>query len=97
MKLNFHIQDNIHLKTRFNDKKTFRTSVEYLNIPEDYEDFVYNVSEGLTTITGYIGKKKLLEIPPYLGDGATAIIDKTAFTESEITGVWIPEGVVEIR
>lgn len=55
------------------------------------------IADDATTVTGYIGNRKLLEIPPYLGGGATTIIDKTAFTESEITGVWIPEGVTEIR
>lgn len=97
MNLKFNIGGSVKFGVSPEDKNKFGMSVEYLKIPEDYSDFIFDVSDGKTTVTGYIGSKKLLEIPPYLGGGATTIIDKTAFTESKITGVWIPEGVTEIR
>ena len=61
------------------------------------EDYRYTVNNGISTVTAYLGTSLHPEIPSTLGGGATTIIDKTAFTESEITGVWIPEGVIEIR
>lgn len=61
------------------------------------EDYRYTVNNGISTVTAYLGTSLHPEIPSNLGGGATTIIDKTAFTESEITGVWIPEGVTEIR
>lgn len=97
MNLKFRIQDGIQLKTSFGNKKKFGVSVGYLQPVGDTDDFIYTVSDGITTVTGYKGSKKLVEIPDTLGGGATTIIDKNAFTESDITGVWIPEGVTEIR
>ena len=61
------------------------------------EDYRYTVNNGISTVTAYLGTSLHPEIPSTLGGGATTIIDKKAFTESEITGVWIPEGVTEIR
>lgn len=61
------------------------------------DDYRYTVNDSISTVTAYLGTSPHPEIPDILGGGATTIIDKTAFTESEITGVWIPEGVVEIR
>lgn len=61
------------------------------------EDYRYTVNNGISTVTAYLGTSLHPEIPSNLGGGATTIIDKTAFTELEITGVWIPEGVTEIR
>lgn len=60
------------------------------------DDYRYTVNDGISTVTAYIGTSMHPEIPDILGSGTTTIIDKTAFTESEITGVWIPEGVTEI-
>ena len=97
MNLKFRIQEGIHLKTAIRSKKNFGVSVGYLQPVGDAENFIYTVSNGITTVTGYKGRKKLVEIPSTLGGGATTIIDKKAFTESDITGVWIPEGVTEIR
>lgn len=97
MNLKFRINEGIHLKTAIGSKKNFAVSVGYLQPIGDTEDFIYTVSNDLATVTGYKGSKNLVEIPSTLGGGATTIIDKTAFTESEITGVWIPEGVTEIR
>ncbi|MCM1008835.1 MAG: hypothetical protein NC485_13145 [Ruminococcus flavefaciens] len=97
MNLKFRIQESIHLKTAIRNQKNFAVSIGYLQPVGDTEDFIYTVSNGLATVTGYKGNKNLVEIPSNLGGGATTIIDKTAFTESEITGVWIPEGVTEIR
>lgn len=61
------------------------------------EDYRYTVNNGISTVTAYLGASLHPEIPNTLGGGATTIIDKKAFTESDITGVWIPEGVTEIR
>ena len=61
------------------------------------EDYRYTVNNGISTVTAYLGTSLHPEIPSTLGGGATTIIDKKAFTESDITGVWIPEGVTEIR
>lgn len=60
-------------------------------------DYTYTVSNGITTVTGYIGSSLYPEIPTKLGGGATTVIDDHAFTDSEITAVFIPEGVTEIR
>lgn len=60
-------------------------------------DYTYTVSNGITTVTGYIGSSLYPEIPTKLGGGATTIIDDHAFTDSDITAVFIPEGVTEIR
>lgn len=60
-------------------------------------DYRYTVNNGISTVTAYIGTSPHPEIPSTLGGGATTVIDKTTFTESEITGVYIPEGVTEIR
>lgn len=60
-------------------------------------DYTYTVSDGITTVTGYIGTSLYPEIPTKLGGGATTIIDDHAFTDSDITAVFIPEGVTEIR
>lgn len=97
MNLKFRIQEDIHLKTAIGSKKNFSVSVGYLQPVGDVNDFIYTVSDGITTVTGYKGSRNLVEIPSTLGGGATTIIDKKAFTESDITGVWIPEGVTEIR
>ena len=61
------------------------------------DDYRYTVNNGISTVTAYLGTSMHPEIPDILGGGAATIIDKTAFTESEITGVWIPEGVTEIQ
>lgn len=60
-------------------------------------DYTYTVSNGITTVTGYIGSSLYPEIPATLGGGATTIIDDHAFIDAEITAVYIPEGVTEIR
>ncbi len=61
------------------------------------DDYRYTVNDGISIVTAYLGTNLHPEIPDILGGGATTIIGKTAFTESEITGVWIPEGVTEIQ
>lgn len=60
-------------------------------------DYTYTVSNGITTVTGYVGSSLYPEIPATLGGGATTIIDDHAFIDAEITAVYIPEGVTEIR
>lgn len=61
------------------------------------EDYKYTVNNGISTVTAYLGASLHPEIPSTLGGGTTTIIDKKAFKESGIIGVWIPEGVTEIR
>ena len=61
------------------------------------EDFTYTISSGKATVTGYLGSSDSPEIPSRLGGGITTIIGKTAFTNSGIRAVWIPEGVEEIQ
>lgn len=60
-------------------------------------DYTYTVSEGITTVTGYIGSSDYPEIPQKLGSAATTIIADTAFTTSTIRAVYIPEGVEKIQ
>lgn len=68
--------------------------------PVDYtfsDDYIYTISDNKTTITGYIGESLTPEIPSIFEGAPTTYIENTAFTESEITSVRIPEGVEEIR
>lgn len=60
------------------------------------EDYTYTISGGLATVTGYIGTNLYPEIPSMLGGARTYAIGSTAFTESKITGCYIPDGVTEI-
>jgi len=61
------------------------------------EDYTYTVTDGLTTVTGYRGQSKYPNIPTILGGGRTTIIGNTAFSDSLITAVYIPDGVTEIQ
>lgn len=63
----------------------------------DGSDYTYTKSNSLTTVTGYIGKSIFPSIPDDLGGGKTVCIEKSAFFESEIESVYIPNGVTEIR
>lgn len=63
----------------------------------DENDYIYTVDNGITTVTGYVGKSLYPQIPDDLGGGRTTYIDKTSFTDSEIESVYIPDGVTEIR
>ena len=68
--------------------------------PVDYtfsDDYIYTIADNKTTITGYIGESLTPEIPNVFEGAPTTYIENTAFTESEITSVRIPEGVEEIR
>lgn len=68
--------------------------------PVDYtfsDDYIYTIADNKTTITGYIGESLTPEIPDVFEGAPTTYIENTAFTESEITSVRIPEGVEEIR
>ena len=60
-------------------------------------DYTYTVSGGKATVTGYVGSSLFPDIPSKLGGGATSVIGAEAFTDSEITSVYIPEGVTEIQ
>lgn len=63
----------------------------------DENDYTYTTNNGITTVTGYIGKSLYPQIPDDLGNGKTLYIDKNSFSDSEIESVYIPDGVTEIR
>ena len=65
MNLKFRIQEGIHLKTAIGSKKNFSVSVGYLQPVGDTENFIYTVSNGITTVTGYKGRKKRLRSPAH--------------------------------
>lgn len=60
-------------------------------------DYTYTIEDGRATVTGYLGTSLYPEIPPRFEGASTAIIGAAAFTDSDITDVYIPEGVTEIR
>lgn len=60
------------------------------------EDYIYAVSDGTAEIMYYIGDSTYPEIPSELGGFPVTKIAATAFSRSDITGVYIPEGVTEI-
>ncbi|WP_303824472.1 leucine-rich repeat protein [Ruminococcus flavefaciens] len=60
-------------------------------------DYTYTIEDGAATVTGYHGDSLYPEIPPRFEGAVTAVIGAEAFTDSEITSVYIPEGVTEIR
>lgn len=63
----------------------------------DENDYIYTTNNGITTVTGYIGKSLYPQIPDDLGNGKTLYIDKNSFSDSKIESVYIPDGVTEIR
>lgn len=63
----------------------------------DDSDYIYTKNNGLTTITGYVGKSIFPSIPDDLGSGQTSIIERNSFSESKIENVYISDGVTEIR
>ncbi|MDE5582821.1 MAG: hypothetical protein K2J08_03855, partial [Ruminococcus sp.] len=67
-----------------------------LNHPEN-NDFVYINNNGITTVTGYVGHNISPQIPDVLGGGVTTIIEKSAFSGTDVESVYIPYGVTEIR
>ena len=69
------------------------TSPEYVSA----RFFTYTVEDGEAVVTGYTGSSLYPEIPPKLGGYPVVAIGEEAFTESDITAVYIPEGVTEIR
>lgn len=69
------------------------TSPEYVSA----RFFTYIVEDGKAVVTGYTGSSLYPEIPPRLGGYPVTAIGEEAFTDSNITAVYIPEGVTEIR
>lgn len=59
-------------------------------------DYTYTIEDGAATVTGYHGLSLYPEIPPFFEGATTTVIGPEAFTESEITDVYIPEGVTSI-
>lgn len=60
-------------------------------------DYTYTIEDGAATVTGYLGDSLYPEIPPRFEGAPTAVIGAQAFTDSDITAVYIPEGVTEIQ
>jgi hypothetical protein len=59
-------------------------------------DFQYDLDRGAVTITGYTGNAKNVTIPARLAGLPVMYIGRNAFEEMGLTGVTIPDGVVEI-
>jgi len=60
-------------------------------------EYTYTIAGGQATVTGYTGSSLYPQIPSRLGGAATYIIGSSAFTESDIQAVIIPDGVTEIK
>ena len=68
--------------------------------PMDYtftDDYTYTIANNKATVTGYTGDSLTPEIPDVFEGAPTTIIGETAFTDSAIESVRIPEGVTEIQ
>lgn len=63
----------------------------------DSKDYRYTVSENKAAITKYIGTKLQPEIPRILGGAQTVVIGSGAFADTEVTAVYIPDGIIEIQ
>ncbi len=65
-------------------------------VPTNAADYKYTVSGGSATITEYIGNSKKPSVPSVLEGAAVKVIGNTAFIDSDVEFVYIPEGVEEI-
>lgn len=60
-------------------------------------DFTYVIIEGKATIREYIGDSLYVETPEKLGGAPVDVIGNAAFAYSDVTAVYIPEGVTRIE
>lgn len=65
-------------------------------VPTNAADYKYTVSGGSATITEYIGSSKKPSVPSVLNGAAVKVIGNTAFIDSDVEFVYIPEGVEKI-
>ena len=63
--------------------------------PEDVWNYSY-LEDGSVKITGYEGKKTSVEIPETLGREPVTVIGESAFDDTGLRSVKIPEGVTTI-
>lgn len=59
-------------------------------------EYKYIISSGSATIIEYIGSSKKPSVPAVLGGAAVKVIGNTAFIDSDVEFVYIPEGVEKI-
>lgn len=65
-------------------------------VPTNAADYKYAVSGSSATITEYIGSSRKPSVPAVLGGAAVKVIGDTAFIDSDVEFVYIPEGVEKI-
>lgn len=65
--------------------------------PTEESDYRYYINNGKAVIIGYLGEVVNPEIPSKLGGAPVTVIEATAFNYADVTNVYIPEGVTEIR
>lgn len=68
--------------------------------PMDYtftDDYTYTIANNKATVTGYTGDSLTPEIPDFFEGAKTDIIGISAFSETDIESVRIPEGVEVIQ
>lgn len=64
--------------------------------PTESTEYIYLIEDGEAEIIYYIGDKTFPEIPSQLEGASVTSIAATAFDYSDITAVYIPDGVTEI-
>lgn len=65
-------------------------------VPTNAADYEYTVSGGSASVTKYIGSSVKPSVPAVLGGAAVKVIGGTAFKDSDVEFVYIPEGVEKI-
>lgn len=63
----------------------------------DESDYTYTIKNGTATVTGYLGSILYPRIPEYLENAPVTVIGKGAFTDTDVTAVYIPDGTAEIK
>lgn len=67
-------------------------------IASEEGDFVYELNDGIATVTGYTGTAEQVRIPDSLGGSESIVIGAGAFEENETTTyVYLPQTVQEIE
>lgn len=65
--------------------------------PTTDEDYIYSIEDDAAHTHYYIGNKTNIAMPTELGGSPIKIIGATTFNYSDVTGVYIPDGVEEIK
>ena len=63
---------------------------------DEYNGFVYEVSDGCVTITGYTGTGTAVEIPSVINEMPVTAIAQNAFNRKSIESVTIPGSVLSV-